>query len=172
MMKKLNDKGSSIITGIVIVMIIFIILGTSLAIATSYQQRAVNEHARKQAYLNAIAIVDAIAGELNDTDSEQFLPPDDGSSKIIENVVLPTTMIDSQNGNKEVTSSTGTITGEIIYDRIENNEIDKTAIYIRINSTYATQEEFIQLKLRKYAGQWRKVSYSDDSGNEVNPDAL
>ena len=63
-MKKDNNRGSTIIMAIEIVLVIFIILGTALAIATSYQKRAVVEHARKQAYLNGVSVVDTIAGQI------------------------------------------------------------------------------------------------------------
>ena len=43
-MKKDNNRGSTIIVAIEIVLVIFIILGTALAIATSYQKRAVVEN--------------------------------------------------------------------------------------------------------------------------------
>ena len=57
MMERHDERGSTIITGIVIVLIIFIVLGTALAIAVNYQKRSVYEHARKQAYLNGISVV-------------------------------------------------------------------------------------------------------------------
>lgn len=39
-MKKDNNRGSTIIMAIEIVLVIFIILGTALAIATSYQKKS------------------------------------------------------------------------------------------------------------------------------------
>lgn len=166
-MKKLNNKGSTIVTSIIAVMIIFIIVGTALMIANSYQKRAVNEHARKQAYLNAVGICDAIAGELNGANASQFLPISETEPKVITKVQLPVTMDNTHaetEEDKNVTSSTGTITGEIRYEKN-----DKTAIYIKIESKYAQQTQTIELKLRKYGGQWTKVHYTDGSGNEVNP---
>lgn len=38
MMERHDERGSTIITGIVIVLIIFIVLGTALAIAVNYQK--------------------------------------------------------------------------------------------------------------------------------------
>lgn len=164
-MKKLNNKGSTIVTSIIVVMIILIIVGAALMIANSYQKRAVNEHARKQAYMNAVGICDAIAGELNGANASQFLPENDSTPKKITEVRLPAKMTDTQDDDKpEITSSTGTITGEIRYEKN-----DKTAIYIKIVSKYAQQTQTIELKLRKYGGKWAKVHYTDGSGNEVNP---
>ena len=161
-MKKLNNKGSTIVTSIIIVMVLLIIMGTALGIAYNYQNRAVQEHARKQAYLNAIGICDAIAGELNTGKESEFLPT--GTIKYFKIPKLDITMIDEQLENKRTTSSTGTVTGEIRYE-----ENDKTAVYIKVTSTYATQTETIELKLRVHEGKWKKVKYTDGSGNEVNP---
>lgn len=150
-MKKLNNKGSSIITGIVIVMIIFIILGTSLAIATSYQQRAVNEHARKQAYLNGVSVVDTIAGQLSHSESV-YLPADISLERKITNVQLPD-------------GYTGNISAVIKYD-----SSDERIIYIQVTSVYQEQKEEVQLTLMKQGGTWKKVSYSkigDEFGHET-----
>lgn len=147
-MKKLDNKGSTIITGIVIVMIIFVILGTALGIAINYQKRAVNEHARKQAYLNGISIVDIIAGQIGIGDN-QFLPPDTDSEKKVQSVQLP-------NGY------TGDISAVIKYDTNDNN-----VLYIQVTSIYNNQKEEVQLTLIKQSGKWKKVSYSE-IGDEFN----
>lgn len=147
-MKKMNERGSTIVTGIVIVLIIFIILGTALAIATSYQKRAINEHARKQAYLNDISVIETIAGQINNSE-ELFLPSNNYTDRKITDVQLP-------NGHA------GEISAVIKYD---NN--DKNIIYIQVTSIYNHQTEEIQLTLMKQSGQWKKVTYSK-IGDEYN----
>lgn len=148
MMKKLDEKGSTIITGVVIVMIIFVILGTALGIAMNYQKRSINEHARKQAYLNAVSIVDAIAGQINKENSA-FLPQNGKSERKIKEVNLPGFM-------------TGDISAVIKYDTKDSN-----VLYIQVTSTYAEQTEELQLTLLKQSGKWKKVTYSE-IGDEFN----
>lgn len=147
-MKKLDEKGSTIITGVVIVMIIFVILGTALGIAMNYQKRAINEHARKLAYLNAVSIVDTIAGQIGQ-DNSQFLPPNNNSERKITKVELPNFM-------------TGDISAVIKYDANDSN-----VLYIQVTSTYSKQTEELQLTLLKQSGKWKKVTYSK-IGDEFN----
>lgn len=138
-MKKLNNKGSTIITGIIVVMILLIIMGTALGIAYNYQLRAVNEHARKQAYLNGISIADIVALKIN---SNEITVPNE-----IEKVDLPYADATHRYG--------GTITGDIIVD--ENND---NVIYIQITSKYNHQTEEVQLTMQKQGSTWFKKAYS------------
>lgn len=147
-MKKSNENGSTIVMGIVIVMIIFVILGTALAIALNYQQRSIDEHARKQAYLNGISVVDTIAGEIS-TDNQNFIPTETQSEVKITDVNLPS-------------GHTGVISAVIKYDT-EN----KSVLYIQVTSTYNNQTEEVQLALMKQSDRWKKVSYSK-IGEEIN----
>lgn len=147
-MKKLDEKGSTIITGVVIVMIIFVILGTALGIAMNYQKRAVNEHARKQAYLNAVSIVDIIAGQIGNG-NDQFLPSSTNSERKITKVQL-------------LDNLTGDISAVIKYDANDSN-----VLYIQVTSTYSKQTEELQLTLLKQSGKWKKVTYSK-IGDEFN----
>lgn len=148
-MKKINNKGSTIVTGIVIVMIIFVILGTALGIAIAYQRRAVNEHARKQAYLNGLSVIESIAGDIATQTNSRFLPENTTSLKKVTNVELP-------NGY------TGSMSAIIKYDQEDSN-----VLYIQVNSTYNQQTEDIQLTLTKKNNQWYKVAYSQ-IGDEIN----
>lgn len=147
-MKKLDEKGSTIITGVVIVMIIFVILGTALGIAMNYQKRSVNEHARKQAYLNAVSIVDIIAGQIGNG-NDQFLPSSTNSERKITKVQL-------------LDNLTGDISAVIKYDANDSN-----VLYIQVTSTYSKQTEELQLTLLKQSGKWKKVTYSK-IGDEFN----
>lgn len=147
-MKKLDEKGSTIITGVVIVMIIFVILGTALGIAMNYQKRSINEHARKQAYLNAVSVVEAIAGQISKENS-LFLPSSTTSERKITGVELPNQL-------------TGDISAVIKYD-----DNDSNVLYIQVTSTYSKQTEELQLTLLKQSGKWKKVTYSK-IGDEFN----
>lgn len=152
MMKKSNQQGSTIVTGIVIVMIIFIILGTALGIATSYQRRAIDEHARKQAYLNGISVVDTIAGQIaNSTESSAYIPS--GTTPVI------ITSIDLPENHG------GELSAKIFYDNQDNN-----LLYIQVISKYANQTEKVQLTMQNYQNQWYKKNYSKigDEFSHVN----
>jgi type II secretory pathway pseudopilin PulG len=135
-MKKLNNKGSTIITAIVVVMAVFIILSTVLMISKSYYNRSVNEHARKQAYLNGVSAADILAQKVTSDSSELI-----GKSDIL--VTLPS-------------GYGGAISADINYGK--NNE---NIIYIKVTSTYNKQVEEVQLTLQKKNGTWYKKVYSE-----------
>lgn len=149
-MKKDNNRGSTIIMAIEIVLVIFIILGTALAIATSYQKRAVIEHARKQAYLNGVSVVDTIAGQIANVDNSSFLPTSQSSVVNISSVDLPE-------------GFTGDISAKIFYSSDNSN-----VLYIQVSSIYNKQTEKVQLSLKNIDGKWYKVNYSKvgDENNE------
>lgn len=150
-MKKLDEKGSTIITGVVIVMIIFVILGTALGIAMNYQKRSINEHARKQAYLNAVSIVDTIAGQIANGSNDSFIPQTTTAPITVTDIQLP----DSRGG---------TVTATISLDTEKEN-----IIHINVTSTYNKQTEKIELRMQKYQNKWYKLNYSqgDDSNEET-----
>lgn len=150
MVKKINEKGSSIIMAIIVIMVFLIITGTCLTIASNYQKRSVMEHARKQAYLNAVAVADAIGGSLNTTNVAGFLP-ESGKTKIIESVSLP---ISIGEGDQKQSSSTGNITGKIYYE-----DETKMILNIEVTSSYAGQTETLILQVQKKGDTWYKVEY-------------
>lgn len=145
-MKKLNNKGSTIITAIIVSMVVFIILGAALMIAQNYQQRSINEHARKQAYLNGISVADVIAVEINKNNTN-ILPDNGNIEKDISNIQLP-------NGYG------GKVTAKVIYDKKES-EINQNVLFIQVTSTYNKQTEEVQLTLQKYKNQWYKKAYTE-----------
>ncbi|WP_154887939.1 hypothetical protein [Longibaculum muris] len=159
-MKKMNERGSTIVTGIVIVLIIFIILGTALAIATSYQKRSINEHARKQAYLNAVSVADGIAGQLNNIKGYDVTPTPSGQG---------TKFLPKKGQPIEITSvklpdnAGGTVTAKIILD-----DNDENTIYIQVTSTYARETVKLQLTTKKMKKEnknselWYRIEYKED----------
>lgn len=137
-----NKKGSTIVTAIVVTMIVFIILGVALTIASSYQQRAINEHARKQAYLTGISVCDVIAPQLNGSNADRFIPKGNGDNDVIHisDVTLPNGMGGQASADIE--------------------KKDDQTIYIRVTSTYNKQTEEVQLTMQKYNNEWCKKVYS------------
>lgn len=158
-MSKLNKSGSALIMAMVVVMVFLIIIGTCFGIASSYHRRSVEEYARKQAYLNAVAVVDAIAGDLNNIKNvDTYLPSSVENPKVITRIDIPDSF---ENEKGEMVSvNQGTITGKIYYDKDRAEELD--ALYIEVVSTYSGESETVILKMRKYRTEWRKEGYSKD----------
>ena len=144
-MKGLNKKGSTVVTAIVIVMIIFILLTTALFIAKNYEQRSINDHAKKQAYLNGISVADVIAGQIKENNA-MVLPEEGQSERQITNVTLPE-------------GYGGEVPAVVRYD-IHNDNINKNIVFIEVTSTYNKQIQEIQLTLQYYNNEWYKKAYS------------
>lgn len=148
MMKKLNKDGSILVMAVSIVLLIFVILGIVLTIATSYQKRAIQEHARKQAYLNGLSIAETIAGQIAVPDPS-FIPKTTSDIVDINKVELP-------NGYG------GTATAKIKY--VPNSEDE---LYIQVTSVYSSQTEEVQITMKKQDNQWYIKLYSG-IGDEFN----
>ncbi len=138
-MKIGNNKGSTIIDGLIISMILLVILGFSLGIATNYQKKSVNDHAKKQAYFNAIALLDSVAVEINNN-NVSYIPTT--SVITLTDIVLPS-------------SQAGELSGEISKDANQDN-----IIYIEVVSIYSSQKEELRLTMQKHNDTWYKKGYS------------
>lgn len=68
-----NEKGSTIVTAIVIAMILTVLLGTILLIANSYHNRSLKNNQDRQAYLTAKSIVDTISKQIA-VNNDDFIP--------------------------------------------------------------------------------------------------
>lgn len=153
---KLNKNGSALAMTMIVVLVFLIIMGTCLGIATSYQRRSLNEYARKQAYLNAVAVVDAIAGDLNNIKNvDSYLPSDNTTPRIITSVEFPTTFTNETGETFNIKN--GNISGRIYYDSEEENN---NVLYIEIVSTFSGMSETVTLKMRKFRFIWYKEEYS------------
>lgn len=141
MMKKLNEKGSILIMAVSIVMLILVILGIVLTIATSNQKRSIDEHSRKQAYLTGLSVAETIAGQIADNNAK-FIPTSKDSSVNITKVTL----------------SEGSPYGVEVNVVIEYN--NKEEILIKVTSTYDAIEQEVQLTMKKKDGTWYKKVYS------------
>ena len=82
-----NEKGSSIVTALVIAMIMTVLLGGCFAIASSYHTRSIKNHQERQAYLTAKSIVDTIAVKIQAGD-EQFIPTSTTTPINFDNIQL------------------------------------------------------------------------------------
>lgn len=141
-MKKLNKNGSVLISVVTIVLLILIIFSIIFAVANSYQKRAINEHARKQAYLNGVSIAESIAGQIYSGNSD-FIPTDNQIEFDDKNITLPT-------------GYGGKVSAIIKYKSAN----EKDVLYIQVTSTYSNQVEKLQLSMKKQNEKWYKTVYS------------
>lgn len=147
-MKKLNKDGSVLISVVSIVLLILIILGITLAIANSYQQRAINDHAKKQAYLNGVSIAETIAGQIYEGDKSWFVP---NEGEIIE-------LNEKDEEFDEIKLPEGYAGKVSVTIRYSNT--DTSILYIQVKSTYNKQTEEMQLTMKKQDDKWYKTVYS------------
>ncbi|MEG0451466.1 MAG: hypothetical protein RR558_00255 [Coprobacillus sp.] len=144
-MKKLNEKGSIMVMVVSIILLILIVVGICFGIVTSYQKRAVNDHASKQAYLSGLSVAQSIAGQI-------------GNEKNIENY-LPATVNEADDVSMTVSSlpdgTSGDITVKIKYNRSNNN-----ILYIQVTSVYNRVTEEVQLTMQKQNNRWYTKIYS------------
>lgn len=140
-MKRINQKGSTILSGVFVLMVILIVMSTSFVIASSYYERALCEYTRKQAYLNALSVADVISGYIYQ--GEQDFIPTSYEHKITisqDDITLPQDFL----GQVEV---------EIVLQKDH-------LLYIQVLSTYEKSQEEVQLVMQEYKGCWYKKSYS------------
>lgn len=142
-MVKGNQRGSAVIAAVVVALVVISLLGAGLTISLYYQNASLENHAKRQAYLNARSICDSLAIEMQGSDASSYLP-----SSLTDSVPLTDITI---NG------ISGTATGKVTYDQ---NYIDKNVINISITATYNKQSSTVVLKMKKQNNQWYKNNYS------------
>lgn len=79
-----NTRGSTLVAAVAVIMIIMIVLGASLTIASSYYKRSVNEITQRQVYLSAKSSAEIVASCI--TDNEEKLIPEVGKQIKINNI--------------------------------------------------------------------------------------
>lgn len=79
-----NTRGSTLVAAVAVIMIIMIVLGVSLTIASSYYKRSVNEITQRQVYLSAKSSAEIIASCISK--NEEKLIPEVGKQIGIENI--------------------------------------------------------------------------------------
>lgn len=139
--KKLNNKGSTLVSVIVLAMLIVIVVGTTLSIIVTNHRRSITEHSRKQAYLIALSVAETIASEFEWGDSKEFIPAV-GKDIVINQIDLP----ESMSGSASAV--------------IKANEDDAEIVAIQVKATYNKVTEKLQLTIFKDKDNWKKISYS------------
>lgn len=139
-----NEKGSSIVTAMVVAMILTILLGACFAIASSYHTRSLKNHQERQAYLTAKSIVDTISDQIksNEINPNPFIP----------NETNPTiTFNDIQLDGDTCEAKSATITLQ------ESNII---VIVGKATNLGRTQEVQLTMNKNSSTNQWQNLQYS------------
>ncbi|MEG2245102.1 MAG: hypothetical protein RSB84_06410, partial [Erysipelotrichaceae bacterium] len=105
-----NEKGSTLVWVMGVILILLIVVGGSLSLAINYQSRTIENSKEQQVYHSAHAISDILVKEINEN-SSVLIPK--GSEKVeIEQVNLPQ----------------GMGSGSVVIERV------KTFLYVYINA--------------------------------------
>lgn len=65
-----NTRGSTLVAAVAVIMIIMIVLGASLTIASSYYKRSVNEITQRQVYLSAKSSAEIVASCISENEAK------------------------------------------------------------------------------------------------------
>ena len=79
-MKK-NEKGSSLIFAVVVIMVLSIVIAAALAISYTYYNRSIANNSQRQAYLTAKSVLTNVVDNINTTDYSALIPTEIGSAE-------------------------------------------------------------------------------------------
>lgn len=141
-----NTRGSTLVAAVAVIMIIMIVLGASLTIASSYYKRSVNEITQRQVYLSAKSSAEIIASCISENEAK--LIPEVGKQIGIEDIDI----------DDEINEFKGYVLG-----------IDDTTIKIVLEARF--DEDFsykIQVVMKQENYSWIINSYCEaKEGNEL-----
>lgn len=141
-----NTRGSTLVAAVAVIMIIMIVLGASLTIASSYYKRSVNEITQRQVYLSAKSSAEIVASCI--AENEEKLIPEVGKQIGIEDIDI----------DDEINEFRGYVL-----------RIDDTTIKIVIEARF--DEDFsykIQIVMKQENYSWIINSYCEaKEGNEL-----
>ncbi|MEG2410791.1 MAG: hypothetical protein RSA96_07640 [Erysipelotrichaceae bacterium] len=138
-----NEKGSTLVWVMGVMLILLIVVGGSLSLATNYQARTIENNKEQQAYVSAYAISDMIVNAINKNETD-FIP---NSNQVIEieKVDLPQTM-----GSAKVT-----------IERVQ------TFLYVYITSTYQEHHYDLFLIMEKSkTNKWSVKHYENKARDQ------
>lgn len=141
-----NTKGSTLVAAVAVIMIIMIVLGASLTIASSYYKRSINEITQRQVYLSAKSSAEIVASCI--AENETKLIPKEGK----------TIKIDDINIDDEINNYSGYIF------RVDDSTI-KIVIEARFDEDFSYQ---IQIVMKQENLLWTTNSYCEaKEGDEL-----
>lgn len=141
-----NTKGSTLVAAVAVIMIIMIVLGASLTIASSYYKRSVNEVTRRQVYLSAKSSAEIVASCI--AENETKLIPEVGKRIDIDEIDI----------NDEIHKFSGYIL-----------RVDDTTIKIVIEARFDDETSYtIQIVMKQEDLLWTTNSYCEaKEGDEL-----
>lgn len=141
-----NTKGSTLVAAIAVIMIIMVILGASLTIASSYYKRSINENTQRQVYLTAKSSADVIAEYIIENEK-----------KLIPEIVGDRITINSM----EIDNVYNEISGYVL-------RVDEKTLKIVITATFDDYDYTIQTIMENKDFSWIKHSYCEaKAGDEL-----
>lgn len=141
-----NTKGSTLVAAIAVIMIIMIILGASLTIASSYYQRSINENTKKQVYISAKSYAEVISAYIRENE-EKLIPIKADEKKIIQSI--------------ETDDEKMKISGYVL-------RIDDTTLKIVVKSEFDDFNYEFQTIMKYRELQWVNTSYCESkAGDEL-----
>lgn len=139
-----NTRGSTLVAAVAVIMIIMIVLGASLTIASSYYKRSINEITQRQVYLSAKSSAEIVANCI--AENETKLIPEEGE----------TIKIDDINIDDEINNYSGYIF------RVDDSTI-KIVIEARFDEDFSYQ---IQIVMKQDNFSWTINSYCEAKGGD------
>lgn len=140
-MKKLDKKGSSLTTTLVIMVILTLIISALLTFSTYSYNRAIVEFSKKRAELLAHSIAETVASELNGDNANDYIPHNSHTDKTVEIISLP----EQIKGSAETT---------LVMD-----DDNKDIIYIQVKASFNDQNYELQLTTVSIKDVWFKVKF-------------
>ncbi|MDD3049147.1 MAG: hypothetical protein PHQ89_04130 [Bacilli bacterium] len=110
-----DTRGSTLVAAVAVIMIIMIILGASLTIASSYYKRSVNENTKKQVYLSAKSSAEVIAEYIGENKTE-LIPANNNEQIVISNMSVEDEHIDLKGYVLRIDEDTLKIVMEATFD--------------------------------------------------------
>lgn len=146
-MVKGNQRGSAVIAAVVVALVVISLLGAGLTISLYYQNASLENHAKRQAYLNAKAVCESMAIEMQSSNANKYLPSSTSDTVNLNDI--------------KIGDSSGTITGTIKYTSNSSITLDsKTLIKITITAVYNKQTETVSLTMKYQNSNWYKGKFS------------
>lgn len=152
-MKK-NEKGSSLIFAVVVIMVLSIVIAAALAISYTYYNRSIANNSQRQAYLTAKSVLTNVVDNINTTDYSALIPTEIGSAEYdISDFPTELGEVDKLSFLKNLEK--------------DENQKDIEKITISVSATYGGKQGTMNADLKRYEKEnWQLIKYYD--GNIID----
>lgn len=147
-MKK-NEKGSSLIFAVVVIMVLSIVIAAALAISYTYYNRSIANNSKRQAYLTAKSVLTNVVDNINTTDYSALIPTEIGSAEYdISDFPTELGEVDKLSFLKNLEK--------------DENQKDIEKITISVSATYGGKQATMNADLKRYEKEnWQLIKYYD-----------